>query len=113
MKKRLLIITNCFLCLFIVLLVTACSSTTTTTTATIEPVKGDVYYGRTQIIKDSDKYLVENGTSEYKILLREDASKAENYAAVKFNVLLELAAGIKLDVVYAADLDQSTKYISI
>ena len=113
MKKRLLIITNCFLCLFIILLITACSKTTTTTTATIEPVKGDVYYGRTQIIKDSDKYLVENGTSEYKILLREDASKAENYAAVEFNVLLELAAGIKLDVVYTADLDQSTKYISI
>nr|MBO4518031.1 DUF4838 domain-containing protein [Clostridia bacterium] len=72
-----------------------------------------VYYGRTQIIRDGSCNLVENGTSEYKILLREDASKAENYAAQEFNRLLSSATGTTLPIVNTADLQESTAYISI
>ena len=78
-----------------------------------EKTDPEVYYGRTQIIKESSRNLVENGTSEYKILLREDASKAENYAAQEFNRLLSSATGTTLSIVNTADLNESTAYISI
>ena len=110
MNKKILTILNIILILT-VFLVSACKAKTTTTEE--KPVTSDTYYGRTQIIKDSDTYLVEDGTSKYKILLREDASKAELYAAQEFNSLLESHSNTTLEIVSTSELEDFQKYISI
>ena len=71
------------------------------------------YYGRVQKIKEGSKFLVQNGESEYKILLPSEPVPAEEYAASEFNQLLSQVSGVKLEVVTEADLSVSTKYISI
>ena len=115
MKKKLLILFNYIVCLSLVLFLSACKNNKTTegSNKSNESTKSDIYYGRTQKITDSDTYLVNNKTSEYKILLREDASKAENYAALEFNMLLDSVCGTKLEIVSTSDLEDTTKYISI
>ncbi len=109
MKKRFLTFLSFILCGVFVLSAVSCGK------GEVEEKTDDsgVYYGRTQVIKDGDRYLVENGVSEYKILLREDASKAENYAAQEFNMLLDSVSGVRLEIVNSADIESSTKFISI
>ena len=69
--------------------------------------------GRYQKVVESDINLVENGQSAYKILLRNEYDSAEAYAAEEFNRLLKEASGVELPVVTEANVDASTKYISI
>ena len=120
MKNKHLTLFNSILCLLVVFLLSSCGKTTTTTEIiTTTQRKNDtvicdeVYYGRNQKISESSINLVENKTSEYKILLRENASSAEEYAATEFNSLLNMVAEIKLEVVNSIDNENSTKYISI
>lgn len=72
-----------------------------------------MHNGRWQKVEESGVYLVENGTSDYSILLRENYDKAEAYAAEEFNRLLQEASGVTLPIVTQADTDRSTQYISI
>ncbi len=69
--------------------------------------------GRYQKVVDSNINFVENGQSQYKILLRNEYDSAEEYAATEFNRLLKEASGVELPIITSADLDVSTKYISI
>ncbi len=109
MKKRFSVFLSCIICAISVLIPSSCGKNDDAG----KTVNNDVYYGRTQIVGDGENYLVKDGASEYKILLRENASKAENYAAKEFNGLLYSVSGTKLEIVDSADLDNSTKYISI
>lgn len=109
MKKKFLGVISVVLSGLLVLSAVSCGKQETEKQAE----NSDVYYGRTQIIKDCDRYLVKDGESEYKILLREDASKAENYAAQEFNMLLDSVSGVRLEIVNSADVESSTKFISI
>jgi hypothetical protein len=84
---------------------------TTTDSSAVE--NDTTYYGRTQIINEGSNFLVENGSSNYKILLKSDATEPERYAASEFNYLLQQVSGVSLEIVTEADLSQSTKYISI
>ena len=84
-----------------------------TTTDAFVPESDTTYYGRTQIINEGSNFLVENGSSNYKILLKSDATEPERYAASEFNYLLQQVSGVSLEIVTEADLSQSTKYISI
>ena len=115
MKKNILITLNIIMLVLSIFLCVGCAKKTTITTE--EPqVTSDTYYGRTQIIRDNDALLVDSGTSGYKILLREDASKAEEYAALEFNSILSQASDVTLEVVKAASIDELEdfqKYISI
>lgn len=109
MKKKILSVISFVLSILLVLSAVSCGKQETEK----QTENSEVYYGRTQIIKDGENYLVQNGSSEYKILLREEASKAENYAAQEFNSLLDSVCGVKLEIVYSADIESSTKFISI
>ena len=53
-----------------------------------EPEKNYMYNGKMQKVEDSEICLVEGGSSEYSILLRDEYDIAEAYAAEEFNRLL-------------------------
>lgn len=104
MKKSIIKIISLLICFIICFSLVSCK----------KPAEDDgTYYGRVQIIKEGSKYLVENGVSEYKILLPSDPVPAEEYAASEFNQLLSQVSGVKLEIVTEADLSKSTKYVSI
>ncbi|MBR2448763.1 MAG: DUF4838 domain-containing protein [Clostridia bacterium] len=106
MKKVLIKIISLIACFIICLSLVACNNSAKD--------NGDgTYYGRVQIIKEGSKILVENGESDYKILIPQEPVSAEEYAASEFNQLLSQVSGVKLEIVTDADLSASTKYISI
>ncbi len=59
----------------------------------------------------TDSYLFENGSSEYKIILPENASEAEKYAAQELNGIFRNSTGYSLQTVESGET--SGKFISI
>lgn len=67
------------------------------------------------IIGTTDSYIVENGVSEYKIVIPEKFSNKEELAASEFNDIFRLSTGIELPVLYDASVNykKGDKYIFI
>ena len=69
---------------------------------------------QTTQIKDTNYVLCENGNSEYKILLAEDASACEQYAASELQRYLYRATNATLNIIYESEiLEVPNKYISV
>ena len=61
----------------------------------------------------TDKYVVINGVSPYKIVIPEDADKATTFAGEEFKNLFKEATGAVLPIVKDSDVQSGDKYISI
>ena len=64
---------------------------------------------------DSGYYVVENGSSEYKILLSSDAGENVELAADELKLFIQKSTGVALDIITdnSAAFDASAKYLSL
>ena len=66
-------------------------------------------------LKSTGSNIVENGKSDYVIVIPEGNDYATNIAASELNTFLELSSGVSLEIVADSDLEdvEKTKYISL
>lgn len=66
-------------------------------------------------VEETDTYIVENGNSDYKIVMPSGANSTERYAASELQFFINDATGVKLEIITdeGLKLDENAKYLSV
>lgn len=109
MKKR-LICASLAVALLVGCLFTGCSKPSTENQQSADRQKSDAELLGTVV---EGTYLIEDGSTNYVLVLPASALAKETFAAEEFNTMIEMAAGCTLQIVTEYAVPANAKYISI